>query len=45
MAIHLFQGGSVPGLAHGKMYKRYTFGHLALHSELVSGNEPDNLRI
>jgi len=33
----LYQGASVPGLTHGKMYKRATFEHLALHSELVSG--------
>ncbi len=32
-----YKGYSVPGFAHGKMYKRATFEHLALHSELVSG--------
>gem|GEM_PF-7114908 len=34
---NLFSAINVPSLAHGKMYKRYTFEHLALHSELVSG--------
>ena len=33
----LYNGSSVPDFAHGKMYKRATFEHLALHSELVSG--------
>jgi hypothetical protein len=33
----IFLGINVPGLAHGKMYKRVTFEHLALPSELVSG--------
>ncbi len=32
-----FEGKSAPCSGHGKMYKRYTFDNLALHSELVSG--------
>jgi hypothetical protein len=38
----MFQGRSVPAFAHGKMYKRYTFGGiLPFYSEVVSGIEED----